>query len=242
MSSSRGRVPDLLVEKLALGELSQVEAAKVRARLVVAGELDRLSAMGESDVGPMPEVIRERILRERARERARRRGRSRSWSLLVTAASFAVMALVVAVPARDTTRAKGGGAALVIYRAGVDGHAPEVLAEGAIARRGDVLQLALRAEGARQAAVYSIDGRGLITEHMPPRDVGRKTELRLDDGCELDDAPRFERFVLLLGDTLDGRAIRAALAKLALADDPATAPLVVPGARVVSRVLTKGGP
>jgi len=249
MSTPRhARVPDLLVEKLHLGELSQADAAAVRARLVETNEVHRLTALASDDgvTDALPVVIRERIARVSERVRERRRGQARSWSLLVTAASLAMMALVVALPPTEATRAKGGGAALVIYRrnagASDTNHGVEVLADNTVARRGDVLQLAIRADGARLGAVYSLDGRGLITEHLAPRAIVGPAELRLDDGYELDDAPRFERFFLLLGDTLDGQAIRAALANLITAPDPATAPLSVPGARVVSRVLSKGPP
>lgn len=231
--------PDLLIEKLHLGELTARETVAVKARLARDGELHRLSALGsEAGTESMPAELAVRVARERARAQAARKVAARSWSLLVTAASFAVMALVIALPGMtDTNRGKGGGPTLIIYRQTPSG-GHEVLADGALVRREEVLQLALRAGDAREAAVYSIDGRGLITEHQPPRPVAGPAELRLADGYQLDDAPRFERFLLVLGDALDGARIRQALAELA-AREPATDPLVVPGARVISRLLVK---
>jgi len=233
--------PDLLVEKLALGELPPAAAAAVRARLERAGELHRLEALGtDSPSGSMPAELALRIAQRRAREAARRKVHARSWALLVTAASLAMMALVIASPfGGDTSRMKGGDAALIIYRQTDSGY--EVLAEGATLRRGDVLQLGLRAGRARVAAVYSIDGRGLITEHQAPREVPGPAELRLADAYQLDDAPRFERFLLVLGDTLDAQQIRAALASLA-AQNPGSDPLDIPGAQVISRLFPKAPP
>ena len=241
-ANKRKSTPQLLIEKLHLGELAPSEAVAVRARLERDGELQRLTALAsDSTSGPMPPDLALRIANQRARERATRKVHARSWTLLVTAASFAIMALVIATPPADTNRTKGGGAALIIYRKAPAGDGYEALADNATVRRDDVLQLALRAGDARQAAVYSIDGRGIITEHQPPRPVSGPAELRLAEGYQLDDAPRFERFLLVLGDALDGPRIRRAVAMIA-ANEPATDPLVIDGARVISRLLLKEPP
>lgn len=254
---STDRVPDLHLERLHLGELPPAEADAVRRRLAARGELSRLDALAVPEPLPdLPDAIAARIAAARARAATARRVRTRSFTLAVTAASFAVMALVVAQhPATPgdpsllhlthAERAKGEPAALLVYRQRLDatgrprGH--ELLTPETRARPGDTLQLAVRLDPARatsatRLAVYSIDPRRHITEHLAPRPAVGLTTLELPDAFVLDDAPRFERFFLLVGDALDPRRIRTALMALG---DPATSPLSLPRTRVVSRVVLK---
>lgn len=70
---------------------------------------------------------------------------------------------------------------------------------------GAVLQLAYDAAGAPHGMLVSVDGRGQLTLHHPPSPRGTTAllqdgETRLSHAYELDDAPEYERFVLL---TLD---------------------------------------
>ncbi len=97
---------------------------------------------------------------------------------------------------------------LVVYRQkaaqapGLPGS--ERLADGARAARGDVLQLAYeKSPDGLYGALLSIDGAGRITQHLP--EEGARTaaplvpvrEIPLPSAYELDDAPEFERFVLV---------------------------------------------
>ena len=70
------RVPDLLVEKLLLGELPAEQAAAVRARLADANELSRLDV--HDDVGPLPTRVRDDA-----------RPPARTWGVAVLVASVA---------------------------------------------------------------------------------------------------------------------------------------------------------
>jgi len=247
----RDTVPELHVERLRLGELSELEAARVRGRLAVADELHRLDVPPEPGFERLPDDLRLRIERaadrERARLEARRRHASHGWSLAVTAASFAVMAVVFAMP-RAGLRDKGGAPppsalpALVVHRQTRDGH--EALGDGARVRPGDVLQLAYRpgrAEAGQEIAIFSIDGRGLVTTHIPPTRVDGPAERRLPTAFQLDDAPAFERFLLLAAPDVDEAEAMAALVALGRRPDARTAPLDGPW-RVVSVTLDKGPP
>lgn len=80
----------------------------------------------------------------------------------------------------------------------------ERLAGGARTARGDVLQLAYaKANEGQFGVLLSIDGVGRVTQHMP--EEGARTsapltptrEIPLPSAYELDDAPAFERFVLI---------------------------------------------
>ena len=236
-------VPDILVERLRLGELSPAEGARVRQRLAEAGELARLEMPEEVGFERLPETVRDRLERARRLEQARQRGAWRTWSLAVTAASFAVMAMVLGMPAgppsgASENRAKGG-ASLAVYRQIPGGH--EALADGALARPGDVLQLGYRPGSARMVAIYSIDGRGLVTTHLRPTTARSQgpAETRLPAAFALDDAPGFERFVLILDDTIDEAAAAARMQALARRRDARTAPIDGPW-RAISIRLDKG--
>ncbi len=73
------------------------------------------------------------------------------------------------------------------------------LQPGAVVAPGDVVQVSYVAAGHRYGVVVSVDGRGSVTLHHPPRledvpKVRARGENPLSHAFELDDAPGFERF------------------------------------------------
>jgi hypothetical protein len=97
---------------------------------------------------------------------------------------------------------------LLVYRqraAGTtDQGSNEKLADGARAARGDLLQLAYASAPDRMYGVLlSIDGAGRVTQHLPEEGARAAAPLRalreipLPSAYELDDAPGFERFLLI---------------------------------------------
>jgi hypothetical protein len=95
---------------------------------------------------------------------------------------------------------------LLVYRQkhGPGAPEPERLADGAQAARGDVLQVAYDKSPDRLFGVLlSIDGAGRITQHWPEEGALTSApltpvrEVLLPSAYELDDAPGFERFVLV---------------------------------------------
>ena len=76
---------------------------------------------------------------------------------------------------------------------------------GAAARENDVVQLAYQAAGRHFGAIVSIDGRGVVTRHLPaagplasPLKSG--AAFALPQAYRLDDAPGFERFYFVTAD------------------------------------------
>lgn len=188
------RVPDLLVEKLHLGELSPSEAARVRAQLEADGELARLTALEYSD-RELSLRLPPLALKEPAPARTRR------W--LAPALVFASAGLLIAlawplIPSGaaplDTLRAKGGPQ-LIVHRLGAAG--PELMAHGQSAREGDRLQLSARLPTPMHLAILSVDGLGVVTVHQPPTDTP-VLELQVDSSFVLDPAPHYERFFLFV--------------------------------------------
>lgn len=118
----------------------------------------------------------------------------------------------------DGVRIKGDGPTLLLHRRTAAGS--ERLTEGSPARQGDLLRLQYAANGASHGAILSIDGRGVVTWHLPrhgdrPGAVAAPLAagpVALDSAYELDDAPRWERFYLVAADApfaLDGVAAAA---------------------------------
>ena len=112
----------------------------------------------------------------------------------------AVPVLMDEKPAGELTRIKAGGASLSLYRQTPAGS--ERLADGARAAAGDRIQVGYKAAGRAYGAIFSVDGGGTLTWHLPT-EGGKAAALvqeglvPLDFSYELDAAPRWERFFLL---------------------------------------------
>ena len=107
--------------------------------------------------------------------------------------------------AEPSERTKGIELALHAYRSGPNGI--EQLADGDHVAAHDVLQLGFVRAGLDFGVLVSIDGRGGVTLHHP-REVSGSTALAgehgeqlLPEAYELDDAPGFERFVLVASES-----------------------------------------
>jgi hypothetical protein len=129
--------------------------------------------------------------------------------------AFALLALLAIVPFRmapwrkgnpdtdETTRIKGNGPALFLYRKAVGGSAP--LAAGGGVRPGELIRIQYDAAGKAYGAIFSIDAHGEIAWHLP--DDGRGSSplraggrVSLDFAFELDSLPGDERFYFLTSD------------------------------------------
>ncbi|MES1157812.1 MAG: ActD-like protein [Haliangium ochraceum] len=118
-------------------------------------------------------------------------------------------------PAGDSDRSKGLRPTLRVYRKSAG--KVERLHEGSPARAGDELQVAYVAAGHKYGVVLSVDGTGHVTYHLPAT-AGPAVRLRTDgevalpQAYELDAAPGFEKFVLVVGDQpFDVAALTAAI-------------------------------
>lgn len=219
------RVPDLLVERLAKGELPPARAAEVRARLEAEeGGLARLDAIEADDAAVLARLAPEDVAREVRRRVAQAEGdaalsrpRRRWWVALGPALVLALLA-VVALPDRtpldaqdpvpgvvieDGTRAKGVESRLEVFRR--EGEVARPLADGEAVHAGDVLQVAYRSAGRRHGLILSVDGRGVVTLHHPTRASGDTRlapggRVLLEHAYELDDAPDHETFLFLASD------------------------------------------
>lgn len=252
-------VPPLHLEQLAHGELSPERAAIVRAQLGPDADA-RVAAILASDRDILtthpPATIAAAI-----HHRATPPSRARKLWLAAPALACAALALLVLRPGPDqavpepTTgslappdevRIKGLEPRLVLHRQ--TGDTAAELTAPATAKPRDVLQVSYIAAGAAHGVILSLDGNALVTLHHPAG-TADSTALRQDGAVrlphayELDDAPRFERFVFVTADApLSVVDILTAARALAATPRAATDPLALPpGARQTSFLVEKPG-
>jgi hypothetical protein len=258
--TTRSSVPDLTLERYRLGELPPKQMSAIGARAKGDALLQaRLAALDESDdairgereAGWLARAVAERMGRSgRAIERKQRDGVGWTGSNVIAFASAAVIVVAAglwsasgygrpgAVPAtvaitngsRAADRIKGTTAVLLVYRK--IGPSSEQLRDGDAARQGDLVRVAYRASNAGFGVIVSIDGRGVVTRHLPVAgdaavalQAGDATPLA--NAYELDDAPRWEQFFLVTNDHVFDVARVVDAARRAWAD---ASPVKPPGA------------
>jgi hypothetical protein len=244
----QGQVPERILERYLLGELSARERRRVERILRqdpgAAARLDALQRSNDEILaayppGEMAAKIRARLAASSAPAETAPPARGfhlPSFALPLAAAAMILIAILPlrnALGTRDETRAKGLEARLEIYRQEQeDGRR---LAPGAVAAAGDLLQIAYVSGGAGYGLIFSLDGRGAVTFHYPrpgeesqagaaatapPLQPGGETALPY--AYRLDDAPAFERFFLV--SSAEPFALEPILkAAESLAADPAAA-------------------
>lgn len=203
------RLPDYLLERLALGELSEKAAREAHEQLAREPEgAKRLEALRASNQALLarhrPEVVAKEIARrERAVAVQVRRPRL-AWIAAPAGVLVAVLLLVLLRPEPEPETSIKGDAALLVYRQ--LGEKVELLPNGAQARAGDKLQLAYSRARKAYGVIISLDGAGKVTLHLPEHDgeaapLVRDARTQLPHSYELDAAPGFERFFLVSSDT-----------------------------------------
>lgn len=254
------KISDLMLEQFALGELSADAERTVRTMLAVDTDLQkRLDALRDSDTEILASYpparivpqIREKMLREGAGEARPRRRVGALWALPIAATILIALTLSVTVLRPNDTRLKGFSTHLTLFRKTAAG--AEELRPGSVARRGDILQVSYAAGDAKYGVIFSIDGRGTLTWHLPAGYAGgarpapaldSRGTVILPTAYELDDAPKFERFFLVYGSSaFDVAAVERIAHTLATQSSTADrATLVLPsGLGQYSFVLGKQG-
>lgn len=219
-------VSEYWLERYRLNELPPAEAVRLRDRLRDDADLRRrLESLERSeqelrDAGLLDRLaarVRQRVDAQRAAPEPKATQPRLRW-LAPAGVAVAVIVAAVTIPRLATVKpqdaADAGGTAgtagedtikglrpaLAIYRQTSRGS--ETLADGDLARAGDVIRVGYRAAGHGYGVILSIDGRGVVTLHLPP-DGARAAALEsgasvlLDRAYELDDAPRWERFYFI---------------------------------------------
>jgi hypothetical protein len=130
-------------------------------------------------------------------------GRQIQWAgalaLLVLAALPMIMVQSPSEP--EVVRLKGKPAELRLFRNTPTGPARVTSGDSAIA--GEIIQVEFHPGGFAYGAIYSVDGNGSVTLHWPAQPNASTawstvSEYRLPEAFELDQAPGFERFHLVV--------------------------------------------
>ncbi len=254
-------VPDWVLERFLLGELPPERQAALAARATHDQALQaRLQALQASNQAIL-EALPPRVVAAQVLAPAPRPRRGRRWTWLAGGVAVAAGALltlgpepagpVVREPAAeqgrwDDVRIKGFLPGLAIYRQSGDG--PERLEPGALVRALDVVQLAVQPAGRPYGAVLSLDGRGAVTLHFPASadEAGALPEtgpVPLDRAYQLDDAPRYERFLLITSDApVDLAGLLEAARNHAASDNAMGGPLPLPDTLEQTSVLLRKAP
>jgi hypothetical protein len=241
----RPKIPPLLVEQLALGELDEASAKRVRAEL---GSDDALARLEDSNREILADYPPARVAADirRKLELAAKPAPSRGWIPWLVMPTMVAAAALVWVVVRDDesqtlathveiiddgepeqTRIKGGVEPhLVIDRRTSAGH--ERLVADQVVRSGDLLQVSYVPAGRRHGVIISIDGAGAVTLHHPEAagaspTLAEGSEIPLAHSYELDDAPGFERFVFVTRDGQPPAVDEVMRAAERLAEDPTKA-------------------
>ena len=200
-------IPDIALERYRLGELDSADADRIRRALAADEDLaSRLRDIAESDEEIRRDYPADALARgvmaklQEQQSPGRRRLSTVIWWTVPAAVALVVVAVAVNWAPEDGVRAKGDPGALVIYRRTTDGSEP--LRDNDVVRTGDVVRIGYRASEKRFGTIVSVDGRGVVTRHLPtagdravPLEAGRV--VLLDSAFELDDAPTVERFYLI---------------------------------------------
>jgi hypothetical protein len=205
--TDKRKVPEWRLERYALEELSRAEMSEIQADPESAV---RVEALHESDREILASYPSQDVAAEVAR-RARSCPRKaipsfRMWMpVMGFAAATALIVLLHPNPTGVTEHVAEyvgvkGTAHLVAYKS-ANGR-PQRIDDGSVARSKERVQLRYLAAGRRYGVIVSLDGRGGVTLHWPesgeaspPLEQGG--EVTLPHAFELDDAPGFERFVLV---------------------------------------------
>jgi hypothetical protein len=250
--NEKPKVPDLLLEKLVMGELLPDQEADVLRRL--EGEpggmerLDRIKVSNEeilADYPPGQTAVEIERRYSNIKHTEPGKGIWKAFPVLATATAVLLL-MVLSVQriwqsdnAGIEVRGKGemeyatrikGGQRLIVHRKGKTG--VEELNNGDEVKSGDIIQLSYVAAGAGYGMIFSVDGLGNLTLHYPDTPL-QSTSLesggarKLSFAYELDDAPGFERFFLITADeAIDVNAVLHTVGSLEI---NAESELILPG-------------
>lgn len=212
-SSSPRKIPDLILEKAHLAELNESEAAALNAEYgadsTYQNDLLALSASNQQILEEYsPDFVISQLEKLTAPQKTSPNYFARSIHFRV---AFALVVLLIAPlgvflikNSPEVVRTKGMSPFINVYRKAGDSF--ERLGSDSKVKENDVLQVSYVAHDAKFGAVFSIDGNGKFTLHYPEKPgpaapLIASGEVILPNAFELDNSPRFERFVFVSSKT-----------------------------------------
>jgi hypothetical protein len=207
---------DLHLERQALGEDDVVHGAAV-----LALRADNARILSDHP----PDAVLAEVKRRAVVQPKKVTAIARRWLWLPGPALAATLLIALWLRPVEPDTFKGE-AALTLTRGS------SLLKDGDIVSSGDVVAIAIAPAGAAHAVLVSLDGNGGVTLHHPLDSSSATAAPRgtfMLDRFRLDDAPGFERFVLVTAAApLDVATVLKAADVAAHGVDPATSPLRLP--------------
>jgi hypothetical protein len=236
-------IPDILLEQYLLEELPAADMNAIHQRLIEDDLLRaRFDALLTSDTEIRARYTLETFPRIRNTSRTTQTGIAKHRTALkIFVPAAAIIAVIITAvtlgidPFHDdidrTTIAKGAEKNLFVYMK--KNELTELLDNGSRVQPGSLLQLGFNVPAGHYCVIVSIDGSGAVTLHQPQDDQssarvvfgGRKL---LPSSYELDNAPLFERFVMVSSDReIAVSKVLAAAKAVAATDSPDTKELAL---------------
>lgn len=214
-------IPDLKLERYLLGELPKPEMETIDKALENSLDLQsRLLALKTSNEEIQALYPSDQMVRQiESRTSNTIPGPFQKYKPLLALAAVLSLAIFVSVwipgpeiqmlggvtpdQLQEKTRIKGN-ARLFLYRKTDQGI--ESLTNGSVAHQGDRIQIYYHAGDSQHGAIFSVDGNGIFTQHLP--DTGDQSAsltqgdpVALEFSYELDNAPKWERFYFITSNT-----------------------------------------
>lgn len=206
------RTPDIILEQMLLGEKNKDTDPSVHARLKEMERSNReilekypAAAMKQAVSAKIEERKKADVHHFSAISAMRYAGYAAAACLVVTLTIMSVIqrpAVITSEPDTVTMseRIKGNANRMYVYRKSASG--VEKLESGDRVAENDFLQLSYLVTDKKWGFIFSIDGDGVITQHYPERGTFSALlesggEIPLAFSYQLDDAPAFERFVMI---------------------------------------------
>ena len=214
-------IPDLKLERYLLGELPKPEMKTIAKALENSLDLQsRLLALKTSNEEIQAQYPSDQMVRQiEGRTSNTIPGSFQKFKPLLALAAVLSLAIFFAVlvpgpeiqmldgvapdQLQEKTRIKGN-ARLFLYRKTDQG--TETLTTDSVAHQGDRIQIYYHAGDASHGAIFSVDGNGILTQHLP--DPGNQSAtltqgdpVALDFSYQLDNAPKWECFYFITSNT-----------------------------------------
>jgi len=206
-------IPDIILERMALGELSSQELELWGQRQSESVTREQLKSLADSNQEILTAYAPSTMVAAISRKARREKTRSRLFkigALAMPLAATAALLLFYMQPENaqhqwsepnEVTRLKGSSTArLIVYR-NQEGQALR-LKDNALVQANDVVQISYIVSEQVYGVVLSIDGDGNVTLHLPEQGHRAEAlkigaEVPLAHAYQLDDARDYERFFLL---------------------------------------------
>ncbi len=230
------KTPNIILEQMLLGEKESASDPETKSRLRDL-ETSNREILAQYPASTMKRAVADKLQKVDRPAIPFSRGRAVPVIRITAFAAAACFTIALAVLATTqltrssgssdsgllSERPKGDTVRLYVYRKAGD-HA-EKLDNGDRVSVNDVLQVSYNVAGNKWGFIFSVDGNGVVTQHYPERGtfsalLETKGETALPFSYQLDDAPAFERFIMIsAGESFNAQPVLDTIQNVSRSDD-----------------------